>query len=130
MEQLTLKNVNNYLNANIYSYFETPGGQSFNLYFNAVHFLTQVWELDICGSLRLLFSCIDVLYVLFYWNIFAFKNCSATFLALPSITSFGHYIKMPCWSSVGWWDEAGNTNWRKRLSTIDLLIKNKKIISI
>jgi hypothetical protein len=34
-----LKNVINYLNTNIYSYLETSGGQSFNLYFNVVHFL-------------------------------------------------------------------------------------------
>ena len=38
MEQRTLKNVNNYLNTNIYYYLETSGGQSSNLYLNAVHF--------------------------------------------------------------------------------------------
>jgi hypothetical protein len=38
MEQCTLKNVNNYLNINIYSYLETPGGQSSILYLNVVHF--------------------------------------------------------------------------------------------
>jgi hypothetical protein len=38
MEQHALKNVNNCLNANIYSYLETSGGQSFNPYLNAVHF--------------------------------------------------------------------------------------------
>ncbi len=32
MEQDTLKNVNNYLNINIYSYLETSGGQSPNIY--------------------------------------------------------------------------------------------------
>jgi hypothetical protein len=32
MEQCTLKNVNNYLNSNIYSYLETSGGQSSNLF--------------------------------------------------------------------------------------------------
>jgi hypothetical protein len=32
------KNVNNYLNTNIYSYQETSGGQSSNLYLNLVHF--------------------------------------------------------------------------------------------
>ncbi len=36
----TLKNVNDYLNANIHSYLETSGGQSSNLYLNIVHFLT------------------------------------------------------------------------------------------
>jgi hypothetical protein len=40
MEQRTLKNANNYLNTNIYSCLETPGGQSSNLYLNAVHFLS------------------------------------------------------------------------------------------
>jgi hypothetical protein len=33
-----LKNVNNCLNSNIYSYLETSGGQSSNLYLNVVHF--------------------------------------------------------------------------------------------
>ncbi len=37
MEQLTLKIVNNCLNTNIYSYLETSGGQSYNLYLNVVH---------------------------------------------------------------------------------------------
>jgi len=36
------KNVNNCLNTNIYSYLETSGGQSFNLYLNVVHLLTDV----------------------------------------------------------------------------------------
>ncbi len=30
---------NNYLNTNIYSYLETSGGQSSNIYLNVVHFL-------------------------------------------------------------------------------------------
>ncbi len=38
MEQHTLKNVNNYLNTNFYPYIETSGGQSSDLYLNAVHF--------------------------------------------------------------------------------------------
>jgi hypothetical protein len=38
MEQRTLKNVNNCLNANIYSYLETSGGQSSNLYFKCCSF--------------------------------------------------------------------------------------------
>jgi hypothetical protein len=38
MEQRALKNVNNCLNTNIYSYIETSGVQSFNLYFNVVQF--------------------------------------------------------------------------------------------
>ncbi len=50
MEQRALKNVNRYLNTNIYSYLETFGGQSSNLYLNVVHFLTPVlithlWQL-------------------------------------------------------------------------------------
>jgi hypothetical protein len=32
------KNVNNCLNTNIYSYLETAGGQSSNLYLNVIHF--------------------------------------------------------------------------------------------
>ncbi len=38
MEQRTLKNVNKYLNLNIYSYLEKSGGQNTNLYLNVVHF--------------------------------------------------------------------------------------------
>ncbi len=38
MEKQALKNVNNYLNSNIYFYLETSGGQSSNIYFNVVHF--------------------------------------------------------------------------------------------
>ncbi len=38
MEQHALKNVNNCLITNIYSYSDTSGGQSSNLYLNAVHF--------------------------------------------------------------------------------------------
>jgi hypothetical protein len=39
MEQHALKNVNNCLNTNIYSYLETSGGQSSNPHLNVVHFL-------------------------------------------------------------------------------------------
>jgi hypothetical protein len=46
------------MNTNIYSYLETSGAQSSNLYLNVVHFSTPL--LDICGSLRQLFSCIGV----------------------------------------------------------------------
>ncbi len=38
MEQHTVKNVNNYLNTSIYSYLETSGSQSSNLYLNVIHF--------------------------------------------------------------------------------------------
>jgi hypothetical protein len=38
MEQGALNFVNNCLNANIYTYLETSGGQSSNLYINVVHF--------------------------------------------------------------------------------------------
>jgi hypothetical protein len=37
MEQHALRNVNDCLNTNIYSYLETSGGQSFNLYIYVVH---------------------------------------------------------------------------------------------
>jgi hypothetical protein len=40
-EQRALKNVINCLNTNIYSYLETTGGQSSNLYLNAVHFFNN-----------------------------------------------------------------------------------------
>jgi hypothetical protein len=40
MEQCTLKNVNNGLNTNIYSYLETSGVQSSNMYLNDVQFFS------------------------------------------------------------------------------------------
>jgi hypothetical protein len=50
MEKHTFKNVNNYLNTNIYFYLETSGGQSSNIYLNVVYFSTPVlirhlWQL-------------------------------------------------------------------------------------
>jgi hypothetical protein len=41
MEQRTLKNVNNCLNANINSYLQTSSGQSYNLYLNVAHFFND-----------------------------------------------------------------------------------------
>jgi hypothetical protein len=38
MEQHTLKNANNHLNTDIYSYLETSGGQSSNPHLNVAHF--------------------------------------------------------------------------------------------
>ncbi len=38
MEQHALKNVNNCLYTNVYSYLETSGDISYNLYLNVVHF--------------------------------------------------------------------------------------------
>ncbi len=38
-EQRDLRNVNKRLNTNFYSYLETSGGQSFNLYLNVVPFV-------------------------------------------------------------------------------------------
>ncbi len=60
MEQHALKNVNNCMNTNIYSYLETSGGQISNPYLNVVHFFKHRSWLEICGSLRQLFSCIGV----------------------------------------------------------------------
>jgi hypothetical protein len=50
LEQHTLKSVNNCLNTSIYSYLETSGGQSFDLYLNVAHFsatvlIRHLWQL-------------------------------------------------------------------------------------
>jgi hypothetical protein len=37
MAQCAFKNVNNGLSTNIYSYLETSGGQSYNLFLNVAH---------------------------------------------------------------------------------------------
>jgi hypothetical protein len=41
MKQHASKNVNNCLNTNIYSYLQTSGGQSSNLYLNVVNFFNS-----------------------------------------------------------------------------------------
>ncbi len=50
MEQHTLKNGNNCLNTNIYTYLETSSGQSYNLYLNVIIFsrpvlIRHLWQL-------------------------------------------------------------------------------------
>jgi hypothetical protein len=60
MEKHILKNVNNCLNTNIYSYLETSGGQSSNLFLNVGSFFQNQCQIDICGSWRQLFSYIGV----------------------------------------------------------------------
>ncbi len=50
MEQLALKNVDNCLNTNIYSYLEISGGKISNLYLNAVNFFnTMVNETSVAA---------------------------------------------------------------------------------
>jgi hypothetical protein len=44
MEQSMFKEVNNCLNINIYSYLETSGGKSYNLYLNVVHFINTSFK--------------------------------------------------------------------------------------
>ncbi len=60
MEKRALKNVNNCLNTNVYSYLETPGGESSNLYYTIVYFFMHLLHLKtvvllhwclICGVL-------------------------------------------------------------------------------
>jgi hypothetical protein len=57
MEQRAFKNVRNCLITNVYSYLETSGGQSNNLYLNVVHFSTPVlirhlWQLKMAVFLH------------------------------------------------------------------------------
>ncbi len=73
IEQRALKNVNNCLNTNIYSYLEMSGGQSYNFYLNVFHFLAAVlirhlWQLKTVVFLH----CCVILAVLLLL-IFAFK---------------------------------------------------------
>ena len=50
MEERALKNENNYLNTNFYSYLETLGGQSSNLNLKEVHFFNTSVNLTSVGS--------------------------------------------------------------------------------
>jgi hypothetical protein len=62
MEQYTLRNANNFLNTNIYSYLETSGGQSSNLYSNDVHIFNNSVKYEAEDS------CFPA-YVQFYWSV-------------------------------------------------------------
>ncbi len=62
MEQHALKNVNNCLNTNIYSYLETSGGQISNPYLNFVLFSTpelirNLWQLKTAVFLHWCQTC-------------------------------------------------------------------------
>ncbi len=66
MEHCALKNVNNYLEPNIYSYLETSGDQSSNPYLNVVHFFntcvnqTSVAVLDCCYPALVSNTCCSI----------------------------------------------------------------------
>ncbi len=72
MEQHVLKNVNNCLNTNIYSYLETSGGQSSDLYLKVVHFFnTSVNETSVAADdshfpALVPNMCSSIMYNLFY----------------------------------------------------------------
>ena len=74
MEQYTLKNVNNCLNTNIYSYLVKFGGKSCNLYLNVVDFLTPVlirhlWQLKTVVFLHRCLICAVLLCMsVFLWQ--------------------------------------------------------------
>ncbi len=57
VEHHALKDVNNCLNTNIYSYLETSGGQRANVYLNFVHFFNNsvrhLWQLKTVVLLHL-----------------------------------------------------------------------------
>jgi len=63
MEQRTLNIVNKCMNTNIYSYLETSGGQSYNLYLNFVHFfntslkIRHLWQLKTVVFLHWCLMC-------------------------------------------------------------------------
>ncbi len=50
MEEHALKNINNCVNKNIYSYLETSVGQSSNPYLNVVHFFQHQSLLEIYAA--------------------------------------------------------------------------------
>ncbi len=73
MEQHALKNVNNYLNTNIYSYLETSSGRSSNLYLTVANFLTP-------GLIRHLWQFKTVVFL--HWCLMCAVLLTVTLLAL------------------------------------------------
>jgi hypothetical protein len=91
MEQCALRNLNNHLNTNIYSFLETSGGKSSNPYLNVVHFSTPVLirhlrQLKTVVFLHICLICTGLLGLpIFYWT-----NRS---LCYKSITNFRNKLE-------------------------------------
>jgi hypothetical protein len=66
IEQRALKDVNNCLNTNIYSFLETSGGKSSNLYLNGVHFCSTPVLIRHLWQLKTIVFHIGIQYALFY----------------------------------------------------------------
>jgi hypothetical protein len=83
MEQRDLKNVNSYLNTNIYSHLETSGDQSSNLFLNVVHFfntsvIRHLWQLKTCFAALVSNMCCSIQITalknyLIIWTVLQFK---------------------------------------------------------
>jgi hypothetical protein len=90
MEHNALRSVNNGLNTNIYSYLETSGGQSSNLYLNVVHFFQHVlirylWQHKLVVFLHWCLICAVIFCVL---NVCAFTlllNVIMSSVILPNV---------------------------------------------
>ncbi len=86
MEQHTLRIINKCLNANVYSYLETSGGQSSNLYLNVFQFLIRhLWQLK---SVVFLHWCLI--------SVFSIDNLAIYGLKHPhSFFSFCYFLLVP-----------------------------------
>jgi hypothetical protein len=92
MQQHNLKIVNNCLNGNIHSYLEKSGGQSSNLYLNAVHFydtsvnFRHLWQLK---TVVFLPWCLIYLVLVHFAS---FICCSIVSLDIETENSFLSYV--------------------------------------
>ncbi len=112
MEQHILKIVKTCLNANIYSYLETSGGQSYNPYLNVVHFSTQIlirylWQLK---TVVFLHWCLICAVLLQYSTNFPWNLSTHCTLRICNVYSTGpngqfhkHFTSLTCSSSIISW---------------------------
>jgi len=97
MEEHTLKNANNCLNTNIYSYLETSTGRSSNLYLNVVHFFNTMLIRHLCKLKTVVFLHWCLIRAMLLWatdklSSFLRPFCSELFIRTATIRMPSHII--------------------------------------
>ncbi len=75
----------------------------FIIYFKCSSFFQHWLKLDICGSLRLLFSCIRLYYALFHYPTSYFRNIiKLIFPSAPLYFLYYQHIHLPIFGVIRW----------------------------